>query len=150
MSKTDALKFLKAHHLGVLSTVNDKSEPWGSTIVYTCDDDLNCYFVTRADTLKYKNIADNPMVALTITELEEQRTLQLRGKVSRVPASDYIDVVFNKLAKANFHDQTWVPPVMKVHKGDYMVLCITPSKLQYADFKQKKTDAFDEYIEQII
>lgn len=151
MSKTAALEFLKKHHMGVLSTVSKDGHPWGSAIVYASDEDLKFYFVTRANTLKYQNIEQNPTVALTIADPEDQVTVQVQGTASRVPAKDYTDVVFKKLASVKPQgDANWAPPVMKVHKGDYMVLCITPSHVQYADFKQKKNDAFDEYIEQIL
>lgn len=151
MSKSAVHEFLKKHHTGVLSTANKDGQPWGSTVAFACDDDFKFYFVTRADTLKYHNIDQNPVVGLTITSAKTQQTVQVQGEVTRVPAKDYIDVVFNKLASAKPLDgSVWAPPVMKVHKGDYMVLCITPTHLQYADFSQNKHDAFDEYIQQII
>ena len=151
MSKTKALDFLKDHHVGVLSTATKDGQPWGSAIVFALDEDLKFYFVTRAETLKYQNIKANPTVALTVADPKDQVTVQIQGKVSRVEAKDYIDVVFKKLAHVKPHDDaSWVPPVIKVHKGDYMVLCITPTHVQYADFKQKKNDAFDDYIEQIL
>ncbi len=142
--------FLKTHHTGVLSTVSNEEKPWGSAINFVVDEDLNFYFMTRQETLKYKNIEANGIVALTVFDEISQQTVQAQGKVSRVELKDIIDVVFGKLAKVKPHDNSnWVPPVIKVHKGDYMVLMITPSTLQYADFKESKMDVFDEYIEKL-
>ncbi len=142
---------MKDHHMAILSTISEEGEPWGSAIIFAIDEDLNFFFMTRADTLKYKNIEANPKVALTVADEEKQITVQARGKISRVEARDYMDVVFKKLADVKPRgDSQWVPPVMKVHKGDYMILRFTPSKLQYADFKQLKTDVHSEYIEHII
>lgn len=137
--------------MAVLSTVTEDGKPWGSAITFAVDDDLNFFFMTRSDTLKFKNIEANPQVALTIADEETQITVQASGKISRVQAKDYMDVVFKKLAKVKPQgDSRWIPPVMKVHKGDYMILQFTPQTLQYADFKQPKTDIHSEYIEQII
>jgi nitroimidazol reductase NimA-like FMN-containing flavoprotein (pyridoxamine 5'-phosphate oxidase superfamily) len=148
---TTVLEFLKHHHMGVLSTVSAEGEPWGSAITFAFDDDLTFYFMTRSDTLKFKNIESHPSVALTVADEEQQITVQAIGKVSRVDAKDYIDVAFKKLASVKPRgDYQWVPPVIKVHKGDYMILSFKPSKLQYADFKHGKTDLHHEYIHQII
>ena len=107
--------------------------------------------MTRADTLKYKNIEADATVALTVADPESQKTVQMMGEVSRVETKDILDVVFKKLATIKPRDDhKWIPPVIKVHKGDYMVLCITPSKLQYADYKKPKHDIKDEYIEKLI
>jgi len=144
-------EFIKHYHMGILSTVSERGEPWGSAIIFAADDDLKFYFMTRADTLKYKNIEVNPLAALTIADEEKQVEVQASGTISRVDAKDYMDVIFKKLASVKPRgDFQWVPPVIKVHRGDYMILCFTPSSLQYADFRQPKNDVHSEYIEKII
>lgn len=144
-------EFIKHRNMAVLSTVSATGEPWGSAIIFAHDEDLNFFFMTRSDTLKYKNIEANPTAALTIADEQDQVTVQAMGIVTRVAAKDYMDVVFKKLASIKPRgDYHWTPPVIKVHKGDYMILQFTPKKLQYADFKQKKSDIHSDYIEQII
>src|SRR5688572_12065278 len=90
--------FLKTHHMGILSTVSKDGKPWGSAITFAVDDDLKFYFMTRADTLKYKNIEANHNVSLTVADETEQISVQSVGVVSRVDTDDYMDVVFKKLA----------------------------------------------------
>lgn len=137
--------------MGILSTVSEDGKPWGSAIIFAVDEDLNFFFMTRSGTLKFKNIAKNPHAALTIADEEQQTTLQAAGNISRVAAKDYIDIVFKKLASVKPRgDFQWIPPVIKVHNGDYMILQFTPTKLQYGDFKQNKTDVRSDYIEQVI
>ena len=149
-TRTKAKDFLNTHHLGVLSTVSDSNEPWGSAIYFALDDDLNCYFVTREDTRKFHNIDEQPLVAMTVVDETEQTTVQLQGKISKVPAADIMEVVFHKLENLKPKGaKNWQPPVLKVHKGDYMVLRITPSKMQYANYRQEKTDANSSYIEEV-
>lgn len=143
--------FLKQHPTGVLSTVSRHGEPWGAAVSFVADEGLNFFFMTRAGTLKYGNIEANPLAAITIVDQAEQTTVQAMGTISRVAAKDTIDVVFKKLAAAKPHgDSQWVPPIIKVHQGDYMVLRLTPSKLQYANYKQTKPAIDASYIEQII
>lgn len=149
-SHTKVHEFLKSHPVGVLSTVND-GKPWGSAIYFVADEEYNCFFITRVDTFKYKNIDKNPDVALTIADAEEQTTVQLSGKISKVPANQLMEVAFHKLASVQPKaDSGWAPPIMKIHKGDYMVLQITPDSLQYANYKESTTDLHHKFIEQII
>lgn len=149
-SRERAHEFLREHPLGVLSTVS-QGKPWGAAIFFVADDFFNIYFITRADTQKYKNIEKHPHVALTVADGKTQTTVQIAGAVTRVSPDKYHDVVFRKLASLRPKgDLNWAPPVIKVHKGDYMVLKLEPDYLQYADFSQQKTDVHSDYIEVLI
>jgi len=142
--------FLKHHHMGILSTVTEGGKPWGSAIFFVVDEDFNIFFVTRMETFKYQNLEKNPYAALTVADEVKQTTAQLVGKVSRLPAREYMEL-FKKLTAIQPKDiSNWEPPLMKVHEGDYIPLRLTPSKLQYADFKEVSTDYDHKYIEQII
>lgn len=137
--------------MGVLSTVAADGTPWGAAIYYVADEDFNFFFVTRMGTFKYKNLDKTPLAALTIADNETQTTVQVTGKVTKVPIQDYMDIVFDKLAKIRpKDDQNWMPPLTKVHEGNYMPLRLTPSKLQFADYKDVKSDIHAKYIEKII
>ncbi|MEK7594328.1 MAG: pyridoxamine 5'-phosphate oxidase family protein [Patescibacteria group bacterium] len=143
--------FLKHHPMAVLSTTSDDNKPWGAAIYYVVDDDFNFFFATRAHTLKYENISQNPAAAITIADEASQTTVQAAGELSRVPAEDYMDIVFDKLASIKPKgDHHWVPPTTKIHEGDYMVLKLTPSSLQYADYGTPNPDMRHDYIETII
>jgi len=143
--------FLKHHPMGVLSTLSVDGSPWGSAIYYVSDENFNFYFVTRAETFKYKNIEKNSHVALTIADNESQTTVQVAGTISPIPVEDYMEIVFGKLTKVRpKDDNNWAPPLAKIRKGNYMPLCITPSKLQYADYKHIKSGPHSSYIENII
>ena len=137
--------------MGILSTVTPDGKPWGSAVYFVADEDFNIFFVTRAETLKYDNLEKNPVAALTIADEENQTTVQMVGEISRVPVEDYMDIVFTKLAAVRPKDDiNWAPPIQKIHEGDYMPLKITPSKLQYANYKERSNDIDHEYIEEII
>ncbi len=143
--------FLKHHPMGVLSTVSPDGAPWAAAIYYVADEDFNFYFVTRAETSKYHNLEKTPLAALTVADAASQKTVQVAGSVTKVPVKDYTDIVFNKLAKLRPKDDLhWSPPLSKLHKGNYIPLLLTPSRLLYADYKHVRRDPKADYIEQII
>jgi len=144
-------KFLRGHAMGVLSTVGSDGTPWGAAIYYVADKDFNFYFVTRSETYKYQNIDKNPHVALTIADPKTQITVQLTGIISTMPVQKYMDIFFDKFAKVHPQgDYQWAPPIDKVHKGNYMPLQLTPSKMQYADYGKHRIEVHGDYSEQII
>ena len=143
--------FLRKHPMGVLSTIAEDGTPWGSAIYYVADEDFKFYFVTRAETYKYKNLDKTPLAALTITDVASQTTVQLTGTITRLPAKEYMDIVFGKLANIRPKDDfAWAPPLEKLHDGNYMPLVLTPTKLQFANYKDVKSDIHADYIEKII
>lgn len=143
--------FLRRHPMGVLSTVDSEGKPWGAAIYYVADEDFNFYFVTRVETLKYQNLDKSPFAALTVADADNQTTVQAGGSISRIPPEDYMDIVYTRLAKVRPRDDPhWSPPLSKIRAGNYMPLRLAPEKLQYANYKDRKSDIHAEYIEQII
>jgi len=143
--------FLKKHPMGVLSTASKDGTPWGAAVYYISDESFNCYFVTRVETFKYKNMDINPVAALTVADNKMQTTVQLVGKIAKVPVHDYMQLFFDKFAKLRPEDDYhWAPPLEKIHKGNYMALKLAPLHLQYADYSQTKRDVQADYIETII
>lgn len=143
--------FLRMHHMGVLSTVGEDGSPWGAAIYFVADEDFTFYFVTRAETYKYQNLAARPAVALTVADEPSQTTVQLSGIVSPLPYEDYLDVVFRKMSQIRPHDdEEWMPPVDKLRKGNFMPLVLKPTKMQFADYKNKPSSEHSDYIQHII
>ncbi len=150
-AREKVLEFLKERPHGILSTVSANGKPWGSSIYFAHDEDIDLFFITKVNTLKYKNIQENPNVALTISDDSLQTTVQIAGRVDRVPAKDIVDVVMKKLARIKPKDNNkWVPPIVKVDAGEYIVLKITPNKMHFANYQQVKSDIHDNFIERII
>ncbi len=71
-------KWLKEHKYCVIAT-SYKDKPWAATVNYSVDDDLNIYISTNPDSLKFKNLLDNPMVCLVIDGQTKDGTLRLQG-----------------------------------------------------------------------
>ncbi len=137
--------------MGVLSTVSKDGKPWGSAIYYVVDEDFKFYFVTRVETHKYHNLDENPFAAITIADNDTQTTVQASGEVFKLPLEEYMDIVFHKLAHLKpKEDHSWMPPMSKLHKGNYMPLYMVPEHLQFADFKHVKSDIHKDYVEVVI
>lgn len=142
--------FLKHNPLGIVSTVSGDGKPWGAAVYFIADDAFNIYFVTRAETAKYKNIQQSRIAAFTVADRSTQTTVQLTGEVSEVPADEYMNNLFEEFMKLRHNDDhTWSPPINKVHAGAFMPLRIKPTSLHYADYSQHK-EPLANYIEQII
>lgn len=139
-------EFLRQHPMGVLSTVSSEGQPWGAAIYYVADDEFNFYFVTKAGTIKYHNLAGNPAAALTVADSDTQTTVQASGRVSKLPTEEYMNVVYGDLAKVS----PLAPPIEKLDRGDYMPLKLTPSRLHYADYQRSRNDPHADYVERII
>jgi uncharacterized pyridoxamine 5'-phosphate oxidase family protein len=143
--------FLQKQHTGVISTVSEEKQPWGSTIYFIPDDDLNLYFITRAKTKKYQNINLHPIVAITAYDEQTQTTVQASGHISQVPAREVTEVALEKLSVIQPKgDINWKPPFIKVHKGDWMVLKFNPNYMQYANYSEQKTNIHEDYIQKVI
>jgi uncharacterized pyridoxamine 5'-phosphate oxidase family protein len=143
--------FLRHHPMGILSTVSADGTPWGSAIYYVADEDFKFYFVTRVGTFKFDNIEKNPMAAITVADNESQTTVQASGRIMRLPYEEYNEIVFNKLGNLRpKDDDNWSFPLSKLKKGNYMPLYLIPDRLQFADYKNVKSDTHADYIERII
>jgi len=71
-------KWLKEHQYCVIAT-SSKDKPWAATVNYTVDDDLNIYISTNPNSLKFKNLSNNPNVCLVIDNQTREGTLQIQG-----------------------------------------------------------------------
>lgn len=150
-SRHKAYNFLKQHSMGVVSTSDKDGKPWGSAVYYIVDEEFNVYFVTRAETNKYQNIKHNTGVSFTVADASTKTTIQLKGEVNEISASDYMNNLFDKFMKVRHQDNhNWSPPINKLHAGSFMPLRIKPTYLQYADYGRQSTDVDHNYIEQII
>ena len=78
MEKKFIKKWLKEHKYCVLST-SYEDNPWSATVNYMVDDDFNIYISTSPDSLKFKNLLQNPTVSLVIDEQTKEGTLQIQG-----------------------------------------------------------------------
>lgn len=91
MTKEDVCKLLSTQQFMSLGTIG-KKYPDNSVVCFSYDKDCNLYFGSYSDTLKCKNIANNPYVAITVG------TLQIHGKATIV---DYGSEEY-RIGRANY------------------------------------------------
>jgi uncharacterized pyridoxamine 5'-phosphate oxidase family protein len=134
-----ALDFLKQHHLGTLSTIGEHGDPWGAAIYFVVDDDFRCYFFTRINTSKYRNLQKHPRAALTVADDDTQTTVQATGEVTTPDGMSqaYTDAYRLLVEIHPPHELAWKPPVSKTHDSKIVLLCFTPSSLVLTDFDSR-------------
>jgi general stress protein 26 len=133
----EVVLFLLAHNLGVLSTVDDTNTVSGAAVYYALSEDNAVYIVTKAETRKFKNIHAHPQVAFTVFDGETRQTLQLQGTASVETKEKAKRDILQKIIKPRLYgkDVAW-PPITKLAAGDYAVIKIMATNLQYFDYKK--------------
>ena len=139
-SRGQALAFLEERKVAVLSTVSEKGEAWGAAIYYVIEQNFTFYFFTHVESKKYKNIQAHPQAALTVVDDPTQTTVQVSGKIAKVPMSEELNTVYRQLARIHPPGQLrWAPPVSKNYdEGPLAVLKLTPDEVRFSQFKLDK------------
>lgn len=127
-----ALEFLKQNKIGVLATANAEGAPHGTLVYYVIDNDFNLYFVTKLDTTKAKNIAQNPRVAFVVGTKDEPVTAQLQGKAAHFQGPTEVKLIDQILAIAHTGNYHW-PPILQIQAGKPAVFVIEVHRVQFYD-----------------
>lgn len=93
--KKELIEFIKNQKLLVLSTVDEKGNPWVCNVYYSADNDLNLFFVSPTDTKHSQHIAENPQVAFSIPWYDEKnlanrKAIQGTGICKRITSANEI------------------------------------------------------------
>ncbi|MEY4744778.1 MAG: hypothetical protein RL272_723 [Candidatus Parcubacteria bacterium] len=80
----EALAFLKSSTLAAVSTASRDGKPEVAFVYYVTDDDFNLFFLTRRDSLKFRNILENGRAAIAVGNEDEVKTVQMAGKIEEV------------------------------------------------------------------
>ncbi len=147
----EAYKFIASHPLATLSTASSQGEPWGANIYCVVDENFDFYFMTHAESKKYKNLVKNPKAALTLVDNEEQTTVQAVGKVVELADdSEEVREAFRKLARVRPPGELrWTPPVSKMTNGKIAVFHLKPTELRFSKFNTHHNPPHPD-VEQII
>lgn len=80
------LNFIKRHEIGIIATLNTNNLPEAAVVEYGETNDLELIFDTFTSSRKYRNLLQNPRVALVIgwddniTIQYEGETVELKGE----------------------------------------------------------------------
>lgn len=140
-ARMKSLELIKNHPLAGLATVSRDNSPYACTIYVIADDDLNLHFITKEDTEKWKQINNNPSVALVIAGERSRQTVQIRGKAAREKTVESDASVLEKLTASipsAFTHPEWSLPVEQLDAGSYVMVKVETKWFRYASFQAKK------------
>ena len=134
-TKELALKFLKDHKTAVVATASRVGEPEAATVFYAIDDDFTFNFVTDNKSRKFKNLKENPHVAVVIGTGPDVMTIQCGGHIQIVDYSKDLNraesIIRKVVANSNLYGSPPALPVLLnpnvelgvfTFKPDWMVL----------------------------
>lgn len=131
-------EFLAQHPAVVLSTVGEDSVPYATTIYCLADEDLDIYFLSKAETRKIQNIRDNSRVMLVGFDAQSQTNVQISGSASEVKDKAGSQNIFKEILDITRKNSgAEVPPVSKLFAGPYVVYKIKPKQINYSVYNQK-------------
>lgn len=162
------MDFARKNPLGSVATVSGAGEPSLATVYVFPHTDFTFYFGTRSSTQKFKDIGENPHVAVALSNAHTLETLQMRGTAELVTDAESVRGLLDTLRNTFAHEKQawmsssdvasrgiyhhdvshWVPPVAQIHEGSYAFFKITP---HWARYRRYDTDAredkkFTEYL----
>ncbi|HTM68270.1 MAG TPA: pyridoxamine 5'-phosphate oxidase family protein [Candidatus Binatia bacterium] len=79
-----ALGFLRQNTMAAVSTASKDGKPELAFVYFIVDDVFTFFFITRRDSVKFRNIAENPLLAVSVANEDEVRTVQMYGAVEEV------------------------------------------------------------------
>ena len=146
--KPEITKFLTTNQLGTLATADKEGQPHTAAVYFTIDPDLNIYFITKDQTTKARNIAENSKVAFAVYEAASQKTVQVQGTAAAIDDPSRADDIFRRiLAITASTSESRIPPISKLSAGGYGLYKITPDVMRMASFTKPEhgqpNDIFD-------
>lgn len=134
-SRQPTLEFLNNNHVGVLATADAKGRPHASTVYLVSDRVLNIYFVTKKETQKARNLAENPHASVALFDAETQVTVQIDGEVQPVEDMDAANRIFIEIQGiARRTSSSGIPPVTELSAGGYITYRLSPSDVQMTTY----------------
>ena len=114
----DHIEYLREQFIAVVSTVGQDGSPHSATVFFWINDvvhtDFNLYFVTRRHTRKYKDIAQDPRVAVVVGANFEPVTVQIEGEAELVEAQDGYENMVDLAERLHAH-----PDLAQIYGGHF-------------------------------
>lgn len=127
--------FLKTQLHMVVSTVNKDNNPESALVGFGYDVDLSLIFGTYTTTRKYKNILNNPHIAIVFGN-EELVTVQYEGVASELKGQElvrYKKIYFTKNPESKKYE---------THENQ-VYLKVIPKWIRYTDFNKEPEEIFE-------
>jgi general stress protein 26 len=142
------LSFLNEHKVGVLSTVDPNNMPNATVIYYSIGPSFTVRFLTKKGTRKSYDIRHNNNVVLVVFDEASQTTVQITGPASEISNEHETHKVFRNTLRASLHtSQSGIPPIAKLHAGDFIAYKIKPQEVRMAVYARPDKDGFERIFE---
>jgi len=144
VNKATAYKFLRTHSTAVLSTINSQSSPSSSAVHYVVTPKKTIGIVSKDQTSKVRHLKNNSKVALSVIDSELPIAVNISGKANILedtPDKEWImreGWILREIGKIK--QLEGAAPVLKYNRGDFVVIEISPEKIQYTDFSRSRDD----------
>lgn len=132
------LDYLRAHSAMVVSTAQ-ANKPHGAVVYYYCTAPDMLYFLTKSETLKARNLQQNPQVSVTIFDETELSTFQGFGTARVVTDSREVDVLMDSLTAVYAKTPDFLPPITKITAGEFQLISIMLEQAELRQFKNRPT-----------
>jgi general stress protein 26 len=129
MTKEFLYNFIGQYNLAVISTLSNDNKPEAALVGFAVSPDLEIVFDTVTTSRKYKNILQNPSVAVVIG-WDNETTVQYEGvatELSGDSAAYYKEIYFEVYKDGRERAETW-PHIVHFK--------ITPKWIRYSNFNE--------------
>ena len=136
--------FLRSNPIGVLATVDPDGNPHAAVIYFSVSDDFNLTFTTKHDTKKHDNLIRNNHAMLVCYEASSQTTVQITGSVKKIDDIGEANEAFTHMLQASQQtSESGIPPITKLHAGQYIAYRIKPTQIRMAVFIRPDAGGYD-------
>jgi general stress protein 26 len=143
--------FLKSRHVGVLATADKAGMPHAAVVYFLLEDDFGMLFGVKKETQKYKNMEENKHVAFSVSEIEEQTTVQISGHVEVTEDVNDRQAVLNNMFNTSAEQSgSEIPPADKLFAGDYVILRLIPLVIKMSIYARPDSEDEDDLHETLL
>lgn len=145
----NVINFLRGRSVGVLATSSPTGEPHAAVVYFSFNEHtVRFYFITKRDTEKNHNLAQNDRAALAIYDAKQQATVQVKGQVVEVKDTQRIESIFRDIMQAAVHtSNSNVPPITRLQAGPYEVYQLNPISFRMATYIQPDPGGYEKLFE---
>lgn len=146
-AREQVISFLQNHALSALCTVSPEGQPRAACVYMVADENLDLYFMTKIETVKYIHIHHNPRVAVVTADENVYETVQIEGLAEEVHLEEKKHWLIQQLSRQAARHPHWQLPVNQLASEDYAFMKIKPTWLRWGRFQEEKgTHLFQQII----
>lgn len=136
-SNDTAMSFLRAHEIGVLSTIDRTGTIHGTPVYYRLGEEGDIYIMSKQGTEKVRNIRMRGNVGFTVFDENKGQTVHIHGVAEFEGDQTLKDWMYSEIVKLRDYDgKRRLPPVAYLHDGSFMVIRLTPIQTEFTDYEQ--------------